>query len=222
MIQALFYKEWIKTRQVIFLSIILFAGFITYTFIDIAQMFRLNRPETIWSSIILKDIYLISNVQWLPLVAGTVLSIAQYVPEIINKRLKLTLHLPLQDGTIVTWMLSYGFFVLLTLFTITIATLLIGLNTYFPNEFILSSFYTSIPWFMAGFTAYFLTAWIILEPVWKYRVSFIMISICTLILYFFDGKSGAYIPFIPYLLIIMVMSIYFPFYSVIRFKEGAL
>lgn len=221
MIQAIFYKEWIKTKRVVLLLFILFAGFTAYTFIDIAQMFRVNRPETIWGNIILKDILLIPNIRWLPLVAGILLAITQHIPEMVNKRFKLTLHLPLPDNTIVIWMLLYGLFVLLSLYAATYTALLFGLSSYFPQEFILSSFYMSFPWFMGGFTAYLFTVWIIYEPVWKYRVSIVLISVCTLMLFFFEGKSGAYLPFTPYLAIIMVTSICFPFYSVIRFKEGA-
>ncbi|MDR0823687.1 MAG: hypothetical protein LBN74_01230 [Prevotella sp.] len=221
MIQALFYKEWIKTRRIILLLFVLFAGFVAYTFIDLAQMFRVNPPEVIWDNIILKDFLLIPNIKWLPLLAGILLAITQYVPEMVNKRFKLTLHLPLSENKIVIGMLSYGILVLSFLFAITYIVLLSGLSSYFPREFILSSFYVSCPWFLGGFAGYMLTTWIIYEPVWKYRIANAMVSICTLMLFFFDQKSGAYLPFIPYLLIIIIMSISFPFYAVIRFKEGA-
>lgn len=221
MIQSLFYKEWIKTRRVIFLFLILFSGFVAYSFIDVAQMFRMSRPEIVWNDIILNDVSLVSYFNWLPLLAGIILALTQHVPEMINKRFKLTLHLPLPENKIVVLMLSYGLAILVMLYAATCIVLVTGLSYYFPSEFIRSSLYVASPWFLGGFAAYTLTSWVVYEPVWKFRVVNMLIAVCVLQLFLFDGRSGAYLPFIPYLVVIAVMTISFPFYSIIRFKEGA-
>lgn len=221
MIISLFYKEWIKTRRIISLFFILFAGFVTYTFIDIAQMFRMSRPEVVWNEIVLNDISFVSFIKWLPLLSAIALALIQHVPEMVNKRFKLTLHLPLTENSIVIWILSYGWAILLGLYTVTLIALVIGLSCYFPIEFIQSSLYVSLPWFLGGFAAYMLTSWAVYEPVWRYRAVNILIAVCTLSIFFFDGKSGAYLPFIPYLIAITIISAGFPFFSIIRFKEGA-
>ena len=221
MIQALFYKELIKTQRVILLLVLLFAGFIAYTFIDIAQMFRVSGAVAVWSNIILKDIVLLPNIKWLPLIAGLFLAITQYTPEMIDKRLKLTLHLPLPENKIIIIMLAYGLLVLTALYLVSYLVIMGGIGYYFSGELVTSSFYLTIPWFIGGYAGYLLATWIIYEPVWKQRIFNAIISICTLMLFYIDGKSGAYIPFIPYLLLILILSFSFLFYSTARFKEGA-
>jgi hypothetical protein len=39
-------------------------------------------------------------------------------------------------------------------------------------------------------------------------------------LFYFDAIPGAYAPFLPYLLTLIVLSVSFSFYSLIRFKDG--
>ncbi len=108
MYQAIFYKEWIKTRMILLLLLLVFAGMIAYSFINTAQLFRVAGAVNTWENTIMKDIPLISEMKWLPVLAGLLLAIVQYVPEMQNKRLKLTLHLPLPETRIIYSMLVYG------------------------------------------------------------------------------------------------------------------
>lgn len=221
MYQAIFYKEWIKTRKLIALAIIVFLGFIAYTFISTAQMFRISGAVTIWETVIMKDLPLLSYMKWLPLLTAVLLSLAQYVPEMYNKRLKLTLHLPLPESGILLSMLFYGVMVLILFCMSSCFILLAGLRMWFPPEIVRSAFYASAPWFLSGLAAYLLTTWICLEPVWKQRIINGLAAICCLSLFFIGAKSGGYHPFMPYLWGFSVLSLSFSFYSVARFKEGA-
>lgn len=221
MYQSIFYKEWIKTRKLIALAAVVFLGFITYTFISTAQMFRISGAVMVWETVITKDLPLLNDMKWLPLLAAVLLSLAQYVPEIYNKRLKLTLHLPLPESGILVSMLFYGAVILLLFYLVSYTILLTGLRMWFPPEIVRTAFYASAPWFLAGLAAYFLTSWICLEPVWKQRIINGLAAICCLSLFFLGAKSGGYNTFLPYLLGLSVLSLAFPFYSVARFKEGA-
>lgn len=221
MYQAIFYKEWIKTGKVILLAALVFPGFIIYTFISTTQVLRVSGTVNTWETVIMKDLPLLPDMKWLPLLLAVLLSLAQYVPEMYNRRLKLTLHLPLPESGIITSMLFYGITVLLLFYMISYIVLLTGLRIWFPPEIVLTSFYASAPWFLSGVAAYPLTAWICLEPVWKQRIINGLAAICCLSLFFLDVKSGGYYLFIPYLLGFSVLCLSFPFYSVVRFKEGA-
>lgn len=220
MLQALFYKEWIKTRKVILVATILFACFITYSFINIEQLFRINGAVQTWVNIILKDITLLSGLEYLPILFGILLALAQYVPEMTNKRLKLTLHLPLSETKTIFSMLLYGFVTLIILFVITYGILISGMNCYLPREIIMASVWTSLPWFFAGIIGYFLSAWICIEPVWRQRIFNTIIGICLLSFFFIDSKSGAYASFLPYMVICLILVFFYPFYSMSRFKDG--
>lgn len=221
MFKALFYKEWIKSRRLILLSLIIFICVIIYTFINISQAFRINGSIQVWNSIILNDMPVLPSVlQWLPLLFALSLSFVQYIPEIINKRLKLTLHLPMSETNIISTMLLYGFSVLIITYVFIYAMLMVGLAFYYPVEIQLMTLEKSLPWFMSGLAAYLLIAWICLEPVWKQRIYNTIIALCVLSLYFIKAISGSYLPLMPFLLAIIVVCYGLPFYSTVRFKEG--
>lgn len=158
--------------------------------------------------------------KYIPLVSGLLLGFSQYVPEMINKRLKLTLHLPWSENKIILSHLFYGFLVLLVLFLLSYLMLLGIIRYYFAWELMITTFWVSIPWLAGGFAAYLLSAWISLEPNWKQRAFNTLIAGTTLSLFYLEGKQGSYSSFISYLLITLFLFIAFSFYSAARFKEG--
>jgi hypothetical protein len=158
--------------------------------------------------------------KYLPLLAGVLVAITQYIPELQFKRLKLTLHLPLNENKIVFTMLLYGFGTVLLLSFVTLSVLLLGLSRYFPAEIVRTSFQQLLPWFLSGPAAYLIASWICLEPQWKQRVLDSIPGIIALSFFFLRSKSGAYQPFDPYLIGLVIVTFSFAFYSTTRFKEG--
>jgi len=221
MFQALFYKEWVKTRRIIILIGAIFAGIIIYSFINTGQTFRIGGSVQAWADIILKDAPVFpSIIQWLPLLTALLLAFAQFVPEMTNKRLKLSLHLPMPETKIISTMLCYGLVILVIIYLITYIILITGLSFYYPQEIRILAFWKSLPWFIAGLTGYLLATWICLEPVWSQRIYNAFISICILALFFIRAQSGAYLPLLYVLAIIVIIGFGLPFYSATRFKEG--
>ncbi len=220
MYQSIIYKEWIKTGKLVILASVIFVGVIMYSFISVKQILRLNGSVNIWEAVIMKDLPLLSTLKWLPVLVAILLALAQFVPEMQNKRLKLTLHLPLPETLIMITMLGFGIAVLLFIYAVTYVVLLPGLGIWFAPEIVQLSFYASLPWFISGLLAYTLTTWICLEPVWRQRIINIAVSIACLSLFFVGTRSGGYNSFIPYLFGFTILSMLFPFYSVSRFKEG--
>jgi hypothetical protein len=131
------------------------------------------------------------------------------------------LHLPLPESRIIATMLAYGLFALFILFLATSVILQTGLSLYYPPEIITAMNWKCAPWLLAGFAGYLFSAWICFEPVWKQRVFNALIATGLLILFHLEGPSGAYIPFLPWLAGLTLISFSFPFYSASRFKEGA-
>ena len=221
MLQALFYKEWIKSRRLVLLISIIFVGIVIYTFINIGQAFRVDGAVQVWGGIILKDASIFPSIlQWLPVLVAVALSFAQFVPEISSKKLKLTLHLPMAETKIVSAMLYYGLCVLLAIYLLTYIALMLGLSFYFPHEIRIMAFWASLPWFAAGIVGYLLGAWVCLEPVLRQRICNGIISVCILSLFFIRAQSGSHLPLLPFLLIILIIAYGAPFYSAARFKEG--
>jgi len=221
MIFYLFYKEWIKTRKILLLALIVFAAFIIYTFINVGQMFRVGGATQVLTDIILKDTNMLSRIEWLPLVLSILFGLSQFIPEMTNKRLKLTLHLPMPESKTTFAMLAYGVLSLLVLYILVYMAVILGMSVYYPSEIIVSMVKVSLPWFMAGLAGYLFVAWICIEPAWRQRVFNSLIAVYALTFFMITAKSGAFMPFIPYLVIITLVIFFFSFYSMSRFKDGA-
>ncbi|MDR1738585.1 MAG: hypothetical protein LBR66_07225 [Candidatus Symbiothrix sp.] len=220
MIQAIIYKEWIKTRSVVILLLAIFIAASIYSFMKIAQDARLMGMTAYWESLIEKDAALFPYFTYLPLLAGVLLAITQFVPELQFKRLKLTLHLPLSESTIIWTMLLYGFLTVLALFTLTLPVLMFYISRILPREVVGMSFAQLLPCFLGGLAAYSITAWICLEPQWKQRILNILPAMVLLSCFYISASSGAYCPFVPYLIALTVVALLFSFISTTRFKEG--
>lgn len=222
MIQSLYYKEWHKSRWTLLIIFLSFLGVILYSFINISQNLRVTGVDMVWDMIVQKGVYYFSNIKYLPLLAGILLALSQYVPEMTNKRLKLTLHLPLAESKIMLTMLSGGIISLAIVFILSYLTIYLGTRCYFPIEIAYWNATVTLPWLLGGITAYLLTAWVCLEPVWRQRVLNSIIAAIIITLFYFEASPTAYYPSMIYLFIITISGIAFSFYSLIRFKDGAL
>jgi hypothetical protein len=218
----LFFKEWIKSRWALLVTLLVFAGIIAYTFIYMSTELRVLGAGMVWESIIQKGTTHFDYLKYLFLLSGIVLAVVQYAPEMINKRLKLTLHLPLPEYRIVLSMLLFGALSLALLFLLAYGAVSVGVNRYYPAEIAQWNLAAILPWLWGGLAAYLLTAWISIEPVWRQRLFNTVIALCLLKIFYFDELPGAYTPLLPYLIIFCILSMAFTFYSIIRFKEGAL
>jgi len=138
----------------------------------------------------------------------------------VQKRIKLTLHLPLKERTIVLLMLAQGLLSLLLLFAAQIGGVLIYTAIYFSAEFIYSTLITMVPWYLAGFTSYLFVAMICIEPTWKRRIFNAVLATGTIQLVFISSFPGAYSQIIKWIILIPVFVMPFTFLSISRFKEG--
>lgn len=221
MIQSIFYKELVKTKMSIWLSLVIFAILIIYIFINVQQMFRVSGATVVWTETIIKDASVLSNLKWIPLLLSVFFGISQFYSEMNSKRLKLTLHLPMTENKIMFSLISFGFIVLFALYSVSLLSIYVGLSIYFPAEIVYSAIISTLPWFFSGFVAYFFVAWICIEPVWRQRIFNVVISSIAISAFMLDTKSGAYNTFIPYLVVMLLLSCFFSYYSMYRFKDGA-
>ncbi|MEG0949410.1 MAG: hypothetical protein RR212_03505 [Bacteroidales bacterium] len=220
MIKAIFYKEWIKTRWVVVLSLLLLSGFTTFILLNLNRMIDYKGAVHIWDVMIQRDALFIELIRYIPLLAGIALAVSQYVPEMVRKCLKLTLHLPYDANRMIFLMLSYGVSVLLLIFSINYIALYSVLSSLLVKELVRHILLSGAVWFLAGIFGYLLTAWIVLEPTWKRRVVNMLISILLLKVLFFEAAGEAYNRFLPLLVLYILLSGSLAFLSVYRFKVG--
>jgi membrane protein len=167
-----------------------------------------------------RDVIFIDLQMYIPLIIGILLAIVQFVPEIQQSRLKLTLHLPYPHYRIIAVMLLYGILVLLVCFVFNFIFMSVYFIGILAGELVKHILMTALTWYIAGFTGYLLTAWICLEPTWKRRILNIVIAVCVLRVFFLSAVPEAYNSFLPVLIGYTSLTVLLSMLSVYRFKTG--
>ena len=148
------------------------------------------------------------------------MAVAQYFPETINKRIKLTFHLPVRENRILLVMHGFGT-TCLALSYLLILGLFAGVSRiFFPSEIVRDALVSVFPWFLAGLTAYFIVALIMLEPVWRYRVADFLIGGFFISIYLMSPATAAYGPANTGLFILTVLLSITVVFSAYRFRKG--
>jgi hypothetical protein len=220
MTKAIFYKEWIKLRWLLAGLAGVFVAIVPYLVLSLHSKFRFAGKAHLWAVIAEKDVNMISQLQYLPLVAGLMLGLFQFIPEMNKKSFKLTLHLPHPEKLTVIKMMLFGFVSLSGIFVTTGGLLLALMRFSLPTAIIGAWLIAGLPWYLAGLTAYLLAAWVCIEPSWKQRAINAIVSGALLAVFLRTSGSFGYMYFTPGLVAVCLLVILFPFYSVFRFKEG--
>ena len=106
--KAIVYKEWIKTRRYLFAALLLTAGFAGYGLLRLYRAVELMGAGHIWEVMVTRNAVFIDPIKFVPLLAGLLLAVVQFVPEMERKCLKLTLHLPVPALATLGAMLVFG------------------------------------------------------------------------------------------------------------------
>ena len=197
---AIFYKEWIKTRWYFLLAVVTTLGFTGYCMLRINRVIEMKGAAHVWEVMMQRDAIFIDMLQYIPLIAGVLMAIVQFVPEMQRKCLKLTLHLPYPELKMTGNMLFSG----------------LVLAHELKNHILL----TALTWYLAGISGYLLIAWICLEPAWKRRIINLIIAVLLLRIFFLSPTPEAYNKFLPYLLVYTLLTASFSWLSIVRFKAG--
>jgi len=193
---------------------------IGYLFLTLKHSFAFTGGKNVWFTVLFQEQQFYSLLKYVPLAGGLTIAVAQYLPETINKRLKLTFHLPLTENKVLLQMQAFGAGCLLISFLM-FGGLFTGFSLiYFPIQMVTNSVVTILPWLLAGFAAYFMIALIILEPNWIFRFCYTLIGVFFLTIYFNSAGATAYASANPVLFILTaLLSVVFVF-SAYRFRKG--
>ncbi|PID88453.1 MAG: hypothetical protein CSB06_00140 [Bacteroidia bacterium] len=218
--QSILYKEWLKTRRVFGILWIITLGLLLYMFISLRSVFRMLGMDTVWDFVVNQHHILFSELKYFPLLFGLLPALAQFIPEMQKKRLKLSLHLPLSQRTTYFTMQLYGFGVILLSFLLQLLIVAIFSQIYFAQEITLNALITLLPWYCAGICTYLFTALICLEPSFKRRILYLPVACGTLYFFYLSDFPGAYTRVWWMYPLILTVIFPIPFLSVIRFKKG--
>lgn len=218
--KAVVYKEWLKTRW--FLVIFALTGILVvgYLFLKVKHDITFNEAANYWYLILFQGFPYFGLMKFVPLAGALALSVAQYFPETVNKRIKLTFHLPVRENKVLIMMMLFGTACLTAVFLILFLLFTALSGVYFPSNIIIPAIISIIPWFLCGYAAYYLVALIVLEPVWLYRFLYLIAAIAIIPVFMTPSVNGGYAPanlILLFLVLILSVAILFSGY---RFRKG--
>ena len=218
--KAIFYKEWVKTRWYFLLSTLLLAAFTGYCLLNVGRIIEFKGAVHLWEVMLERDAIFVDLLTYLPVLAGLLFGVFQFVPEMQQSRLKLTLHLPYRHYRMVAAMLLYGALMLCITYLVSLVMIGIYFDATVARELFARVMLTALPWYVAGLAAYLLTAWVCLEPTWKRRILNILVSVGVLRIFFLAPAPEAYNAFLPWLALYTLLLALLSMLSVYRFKTG--
>lgn len=220
MMKAIFYKEWIKTYRYGLLMLATLWAFVGYCLLTMHRIAELKGANHLWETMLQRDAIFIDRLRYLPLLAGVLFALVQFVPEMHRKCLKLTLHLPCSTHRVLWGMLLSGVGLLLGCFFTCFLWLHFGMSELLAWELERHILWSAAPWFLAGLAGYLLTGWIVLEPTWKRRVLNLAVAVLLLRIFFVSDTPEAYVPYMPLWMVGTAVTACLSWLSVERFKAG--
>jgi len=219
--KSVIYKEWLKIRWFqIGLTVL---GIITVgnVFLKVQHDILFRDANNYWYSLLFQGLpYYGGLLKYVPLTIGLGIGIAQFIPEIMSKRIKLTFHLPINENKVLLMMLGFGFLCVLLAYVI-MYSLFLGLSHhFFAYEIVELANASVIPWFLAGFAAYFLVALIVLEPIMKYRGFYLVVTYFFISLFLEYNIPGGFAPINWKLGVLTALSSITLLFSAYRFRKG--
>ncbi len=221
MYKALAYKEWLKVRWFVLAAMGLEIIVLIYIFSNLRAIIEFNSAVNIWNYVVFRNLMFFEPIKYIPLFIGIIIGVAQYLPELSEMKLKLTLHLPLKENNVFVFLNLFGTLLLFLLFLPVVLILLAGSSIVFPQEIITATILTIIPWFLSAFIAYYFLSAIMIEPLWSRRVLILLVGFVWVFQFLMGSDYGEYKLVIFSLFILVILFSYINLLSGLRFKRGA-
>lgn len=218
--KMILYKEWLKTRWILLGIAVVIAALAGYCFLNLSKVVQIRGAALLWETLVAKDTVLTEILRFVPALCSAVLALAQFIPEIQHKRLKLTLHLPYSQSRMLLVITLYGLLALTLLFLLQAGACAWAMSRWVPAELVTRMLRTMAVWYLAGWAAYLFTSALCLEPTWRFRVLILLVAAGLLRILFLSAVPEAYNGFFPFLLLYVLAAVGLLYSGVARFKEG--
>ncbi|AFN35270.1 hypothetical protein [Taylorella equigenitalis] len=190
---GLIYKEWLKLRFICWLPFVLAFAVLAYSYFEMLGVQTAHGGVALWRMVVFKDEMPFKPIKYIPLVSGILIGAAQWLPETLNKKIRVFLHLPVNQYVALGLSLGVGL-----LFMIAISLLLIFgegyLSTKFlPHEVSIYIMQTIVPWCIAGVIGYVVIAMTLIETKFVARLLYACVGAVFLKALFASDVYGTYI-----------------------------
>ncbi len=220
MFKAIIYKEWIKIRLVVYASLVLGLLALINIFLNVRHDILFVDAANYWYAFLFRGVIYFGILKFLPFIMGGGIAIAQYFPETVSKRIKLTFHLPYRENTLLIRMHAFGAGMLAAIYAVIILLFIGGSAIFFPSGIIIDSLLTLAPWFLGGLATYFLVALILMEPMWLYRAFYAIVSAGFVTLFYKIDSIGGYKHLLAFLALLTLLLSCVVLFSGYRFRKG--
>lgn len=219
LIQSIFYREWHKTRLIVIGSFVITISIMLYILLSFAHDVRASGLTTIVRDIAVNNLQPLAIFKLVPTILGALLAIGQFIPEVTDDKLKLTLHLPFNEHYILATLLGYGTLALSAVLSVgMLLSMIIG--KYVPFTMLNYIIISVHPWLASGLITYALVAASIIEPYWARRISLLPIMLTFQFILLLDSQPMALSESWLFMIFSIVVSYIAPFYNMIRYKNG--
>lgn len=215
MINSIFTKEFLKVKAYIYFLFVISFVVLAYFAFNLYYDFLSIEPETMmWYRFIQIGqkpyFYLI----YFYIITASIFAFFQFLPEIIQKRIKLTLHQPLNIYSIASFHLIFGIFTLSVFYSFFSLSLLIISSYFYPDEIMQVIFEDTLAYTFASIVLYVLLSALILEQNKKIQTLKLVATI--LFLFTFIKQEYSTIDFLWFFALILSVFIFFDSFSSIK------
>ena len=163
-VSAIFFKEYTKTRLAMLALLAAGVCAVCWIGLGINRLFLLDHPEIVWYHSMDLNQIPYKAFTFVPSLSAVAFCLCQFLPEIRDERMRISLHLPCPLWLLMLAHIGYGFAFLLGLYLVEVGGILLILVHHYPHEAVEMAFWTILPWCMAGAYTYLCCAWVMLEP----------------------------------------------------------
>lgn len=190
MFKSIFLKEWLKIKYPLFFLLIFSIIILSYFAFDLNFQFSTIEPESMmWYRFIHLEHKPHFILYYFYLFVGIIMATSQFLPEIIQKRVKVTLHLPLNIFQNIFLHLLIGIIFICSIITLFSISLLRIISDYYPKEIVQVVFEDSLFFSLISLLTYILISLIIME---QNRIKQLLKTVFTLLVLFYFGFQGSF------------------------------
>ncbi len=219
-LNRLAYKEWIKTRWYMLIALAVSLGMVIYIFFSIKHELNVWGATQYFANIILEKGVVVGKFKFIPVITALLIGLPQFVPEVTEKRIKLSLHLPMNNTAVIYSMVLYGFAAVAAILTVATLLLTLLMSICFPAEIIIPELQTIVPWILGGISCYFFIAMIAMEPLWRFRFVYMIFAFFVLRLFFLSYGLGNAVTAYPVLIAVTLIASSSILFTSHRFNKG--
>ena len=208
MLNAILYKEYIKTHKVIFIFTVLIAYSLFQTFLDAKNTMEFYDATSAILGISQMGRFDFNNIKYISFLFAIALGIAQFYPEVNQARIRLFLHLPMTHIKLITTILFSGIVLLVVFFAVISLFYYLILSSYYPIEIFTALYSKLFPIFLGSILCYLAVVLGFLEPSIKRKIIYLAIAFLSLSVFVNLSQSAFFIAYFINIVLLVLIAIY--------------